>query len=185
MQNYLNDKVLSYNYIDIPYPKTSPEDFKVSDFQEPIYDPNLHLDFDLPEYIVNLKFEKLFLKDIPDENDDRLKEYLKSELAFTSPFKVLSDKGLEVIRQIIEFHKENTPKLSKHTNRQAWCMRGLGYVSRFIRDFNRCPIMAKKMSYFAGKSLTSHAMPMHYSHVNIGVPGTGKKGKSSKPIVKS
>jgi hypothetical protein len=54
-------------------------------------------------------------------------------------------------------------------------MRGLGYVSKFIQDFNRCPLIAAKMSIFSGKSLTSHAMPMNYSHVNIGIPGTGKK----------
>ena len=54
-------------------------------------------------------------------------------------------------------------------------MRGLAYVSKFIRDFNRCPMIAERMSIFAGKSLNSHAMPMNYSHVNIGVPGAGKK----------
>lgn len=162
----------------IPFPKFIPEQFNVNGFKEAVYDFKVHLDLQMPEYIINLKFDKFDLENFDfakEEDCSRLERFLEPGLAFTSPFKVLTDEGLRVLNEIIEHHKENTPQLSKQTNRQAWCMRGLGYVSKFIRDFNRCPFVAKKMSLFAGKQITSHAMPMNFSHINIGVPGTGKK----------
>jgi hypothetical protein len=88
---------------------------------------------------------------------------------------VLSAIGLKVLNDIIEYHKVNTPQLSKQTNRQAWYMRGLAYVSKFIRDFNMCPVVARHMALYAGKKLSCHMMPMNFSHINIGIPGTGKK----------
>jgi len=32
-----------------------------------------------------------------------------------------------------------------------------------------------RLKSYAGKKLSSHAMPMNFSHINIGIPGTGKK----------
>lgn len=170
----------SYNIEQIPWPSSNPDHFQFdNEYPEPVYNPKEHLDFSMPDYVVNLKFETFNTKGLSFQNDDdvaKLKLFLQPGLAFTSPFKLLSNEGLKVIREIIEHHKTNTPRLSKHTNRQSWCMRGLGYVSRFIRDFNRCNIIAKIMSYFAGKQLITHSMPMNYSHINIGIAGTGKKG---------
>jgi hypothetical protein len=170
---------LSIECQQISFPKFSPEQFKVAAYQEPQYDPKIHLDLEMPEFIINLNFEKFHFENFSIENKNdcaRLNEFLQPGLAFTSTFRVLSEEGLRVLNEIIEYHKENTPQLSKQTNRQAWCMRGLGYASKFIRDFNMCPILAQKMTLYAGKSLTNHSMPMNFSHINIGIPGTGKKG---------
>ena len=109
----------------IPFPKSIPIQFQVDKkFQEPAYDFNIHMNLNMPEYIVNLKFEKFnFDKqfDLENQNDRaNLNEFLNPGLAFTSPFNVLSTEGLRVLLQIIEFHKEHTPELSKATNRQAW-----------------------------------------------------------------
>jgi hypothetical protein len=180
MSSSSNEK---YYFTEIPWPKNHPENYEFCEnINEPVYDHNIHTDFELPEFIVNLKFEKLFLSEIDlkrEKDKEKLSCFLESGLAFTAPFKVLSDEGVRVVREIINYHIENSPHLSSHTNRQAWNMRGLGYCSRFIRDLNRCPFLSEKMSLFGNSKLNSHAMPMNYSHINIGVPGSTKKGKNS------
>lgn len=107
----------------IPFPSSIPKQFNVETFQEPVYDFNVHINLNMPEYVVNLKFEKFYFDkfDLENENDRaNLNKFLESGIAFTSPFNVLSPEGLRVLSNIIEYHKENTPQLSKQTNRQAW-----------------------------------------------------------------
>lgn len=169
---------LSYEYSQIPWVNSNPENYELSNYAEPVYDPKLHLDLQLPEYLINLKFERLDLLGFDlNSNEDslKIKQFLLPGLAYTAPFKVLSKEGLKVLREIIDYHKENTSQLSNHTNRQAWAMRGLGYVSKFIQDFNKCPLVSNLMSIFAAKTVVAHGMPMNYSHINIGVPGVAKK----------
>jgi hypothetical protein len=162
-----------------PFPSSYTKNYKSCDkFEEPVYNPDIHLDLKLPEYIVNLKFEKFFLKEIDlniESDNEKVKDFLKPGLAFTSPFKVLSSEGLKVLRGIIDYHLTNTPHLSKHTNRQAWCMRALAYVSKFVRDFSQCEVRTKRYSWLAGKLLNPHSMPLNWGHVNVGVAGTGQK----------
>jgi hypothetical protein len=167
----------------IPLPNFIPEQFaQVTSYKdEPVYDFSKHVDIRLPEYVVNLKFEKFKMADsssfdFENEHDcQQLREFLAPGLAFTSPFRVMSDEGLRVLNEIIEYHKKNSRPLSKHSNRFDWCMRGLGYVSKFIQDFARCPLVAKRMSFFANKSVASHALPSNIAHTNIGMPGSDKK----------
>ena len=170
-----------HNIPQCPWPATHAKNYEVCEkFDEPIYNPDIHLDLKLPEYIVNLNFEKLYLNeiDLNSENDtEKVKDFLKPGLAFTSPFKVLSSEGLRVLRGIINYHTENSPHLSKHTNRQAWCMRAVAHVSTFVRDFCQCKVRTKRFSWFAGKILNPHSMPLNWAHVNVGVPGTGQKGE--------
>ena len=174
---------LGPHYYGFPsFPEFVPDKFQVADLKEPVYDPKVHLDLKMPEYVVNLKFEKFvptpdLLTNGSEEELEKLREFLKPGLAFTSPFRVLSDEGLRVMREVIEYHKEKTPSVNMHSNRHPWYLRGLGYVSKFVRDFSQCSLIAKKMSIFAGKPMTWHGMPMNYSHVNVGMPSTGRKGK--------
>lgn len=165
------------------FPEFVPDKFGVSDFKEPVYDPKIHLDLKMPEYIVNLKFDKFFptsdlLTNGSEDELEKLKEFLKPGLAFSAPFRLLSDEGLRVMREIVDYHKENTPPVNMHSNRHPWYIRGLGYVSKFVRDFSECSFISKKMSILAGKPMIHHGMPMNYSHVNVGMPSTGRKGSS-------
>jgi hypothetical protein len=106
----------------ISFPKFIPEQFNVNGFKEPVYDFKVHLDLQMPEYVINLKFDKFGFENFDfakEEDCSRLERFLEPGLAFTSPFKVLTDEGLRVLNEIIEHHKENTPQLSKQTNRQG------------------------------------------------------------------
>ena len=106
----------------ISFPKFIPEQFKVNGFTEPVYDFKTHLDLEMPDYVINLKFDKFSFENFnleSEEDEKRLQDFLIPGLAFTSPFKVFSNEGLRVLNEIIEYHKENTPQLSKQTNRQG------------------------------------------------------------------
>lgn len=163
-----------------PLPTSTAKNYETcEEFKEPVYDPNVHLDLQYPEYIVNLNFETMYLKDIDFNNENDVKkvnEFSKPGLAYTAPFKILSSDGLRVLKEIIDFHLDNKPHLSKKTSRHPWCMRGSSYLSPFVRDFARCEVVTKRFSLFAGKTINTHSMPLNYSHVNVGLPGTGEKG---------
>jgi hypothetical protein len=68
----------------ISFPNFTPEQFTVHQYNEPIYDPFVHLDLQKPDFIINLKFDKFYFEKFnPDcQNDrDRLNEFLKPGFA--------------------------------------------------------------------------------------------------------
>ncbi|CAF0732447.1 unnamed protein product [Brachionus calyciflorus] len=167
------DKIFPSQIKIAPRPNYSPENYqKLAEFEKFNYDPNIHL----PEYVINLKFETLYMKDIDLNKDEgylKFRNFLKPGLAFTAPFKAFSEEGVKVLREIVEISK-SIPQVNFHTKRQPWNIRGLGYMSDFIRDLNECQKLAKLASLFAGTNLSPFTY-FNYSHINIGVPGSGKK----------
>ena len=68
----------------ISFPNFTPAQFTVNQYNEPTYDPLVHLDLQKPEFIINLKFEKFYLENFnPDcQNDcNSLSEFLKPGFA--------------------------------------------------------------------------------------------------------
>eukprot|EP00656_Telonema_subtile_P037214 TRINITY_DN4137_c0_g1_i1.p1 TRINITY_DN4137_c0_g1~~TRINITY_DN4137_c0_g1_i1.p1 ORF type:complete len:137 (-),score=9.32 TRINITY_DN4137_c0_g1_i1:115-525(-) len=55
-------------------------------------------------------------------------------LAYTEPFRLLSDSGVCALRQVID-QNAGTAK----QNERNHCIRGLGYRSQFVRDLSFCP----------------------------------------------
>ncbi|CAF0788546.1 unnamed protein product [Brachionus calyciflorus] len=171
------DKIFPKEIKIAPRPNYSPENYnKLAEFEKFKYDANIHLDIHLPDYVINLKFETLYMKDIDlNKNEDylRFRKFLEPGLAFTAPFKVFSEEGVKVLREIVEISK-SIPQVNFFTKRHPWRIRGIGYMSDFIRDLNECQKLAKLASLFAGTSLSPFTY-FNYSHFNIGVPGSGKK----------
>jgi hypothetical protein len=52
-------------------------------------------------------------------------------LGYSAPFRVVSDAGVERLREVIDNHKHRT----SGNERQQNILRGLGYHSKFIEDF--------------------------------------------------
>lgn len=88
-------------------------------------------------------------------------------ILFSPPFRVLSERGVKDLRAIVD-HYENH---AKRSGRQPKSLRGLGYLSLFIRQLNFSPSILKLLSELANTALWPHSMVMNFAHTNFGVIG--------------
>jgi hypothetical protein len=151
---------------DFPFPTDNPPEFQ-SEKEEFQFDATKHIQFEKPEYIVDLNFDKINY-DTYIANKDQY-----GPLAFSSPFKVLSLEGVSVMRGLVSRYQDRS-KLKQSHSRIPLCIRGLGYISPFIREMNECSIINEIVSTIAREELCAHGMPMNYGHVNVGIIGNDR-----------
>ena len=83
-----------------------------------------------------------------------------SPLAISSAFRVFSEEGLAVMRELAQRMKSNrNDSLGTGSHRLGSYIRGAGYRSRFVRDFCRCPELLAFLSDLAGTPLAQHSVP--------------------------
>ena len=100
------------------------------------------------------------------------------DLAYTGPFRVLSDEGIEAFKSVIQTSEEQG--IAIETPRNPKIIRELGFTSGFVRDFNESPELLDHLSTFANVRLAAHPMTTHYTHINFG--DDPKKGETeAKP----
>lgn len=145
----------------IPFPCDFPSGFIGSDPSEPVFDPTIHLQIEPPKYLIGLDYKEY---SFPLSEEDKK---IFPGISVSAPFRILSDEGLRVVRSV--YTKNKDFQLGKH--RQARSIRGLGYMSQFIRDFNNCPLLCTFFSHMAQEKLAAHTMPLNYSHINVGAIG--------------
>ena len=80
----------------------------------------------------------------------------------------MSDAGVKALRSVLRENEQFSEGLK---SRCAKSIRGLGYRSQFIRDFNSCTEILGHFSAIAGTPLGPHDMTMNMSHTNIGEIG--------------
>lgn len=140
-------------------------------FIEPEYNPKIHLHHEIFEkrvdHVYLLDGYKV-VKKCPTSKSGEA-----SKMAYTAPFQVLSDEGIYVLRKIIEKNKKYGKSFGVG-NRTPLSLRGLAFHSKFIKDFNECPVLLKYLSDAAGKELVAHSYTSSYSHTNIGVVGDNR-----------
>jgi len=90
-------------------------------------------------------------------------------LAYTEPFRLLSDEGTAVLRGIVDQHQG----LARQNERNN-CLRGLGYMSQWVRDMSFCPEVVSLLSALAKEELWPHDVLMHLGHTNFGAIGSDK-----------
>lgn len=130
---------------------------------EPVYDPDAHLSLTEPEFVVLLdnfrhvpKAPKLN-RPIASNGD--------SQLAYTGPFRLLSDEGYRVLLTIIKRESAHQESGTVVKNFIGHC----GYRSKWIQDFNRCPRILKHLSDIIGDvRLLPTAFQSYYSQINVG-----------------
>ncbi|CAF4093764.1 unnamed protein product [Adineta steineri] len=132
---------------------------------EPVYDPDIHLSLTEPDYVVLLdKFQHVSKT---PKIDRSVTSNVDGQLAYTSPFQVLSDEGYRVLLMIIDrdqAYQKNDDIATVH-------IRDCGYRSKWIQDFNRCPRVLNHLSKITGDvQLLPVAYQIFYSQVNIGFP---------------
>lgn len=127
------------------------------------FNKNIHLDIHPPQYIIDLDFKEV---NFPYTTND-ITNF--KGLAYTQPFKILSQKGIETLRIIIS---KNTNILKQNERNNS--IRGLGYISKFVRDFSYSPNLINLFSNISNKPIALHNCYMNISQINFGKIGVNK-----------
>jgi len=150
---------LSYDQENIPVPdnkKGLPYVWKsYDDVNEPLFDPSIHLDLQMPDYV----------KTLPDYRQARNGK--SGNLAYSKPFQFLSSEGLDVIRRIVE---RETPSVEPSRGSRIG-IRGLYYSSPWIRDLHSCPQVLDHVSSIIGEKVVITHNLASAPHINSSVPG--------------
>lgn len=122
---------------------------------ETSYDPDEHLNLEWPERIWTL--EEFGYS--PDEI-----AMCASPVAVTSPFRLLSQEGVNALYEIVTRLK--SVKSTIEGNRTPSHLAGGVYRSKFLRDLCACPVILGHLSKISGTKLAPHSMPSQQVYIN-------------------
>lgn len=126
--------------------------------------PSKHLQLEPPTHIKDMNFKNV---PFPFSGEETR---VKGNLAYTMPFRVLSDEGVRAAKRSL-LENQN---LSKSNPRASQFVRGLGYASNFHRGLAYDPTLTGLLDQLARDKVAIHGMTMNISHTNIGQIATGK-----------
>jgi hypothetical protein len=145
----------------IPLPPNSHFPIVKDAESEPAYDASIHLSIENPSYLVTLKnFARTGVEDIPQVGVEGGVD--KGSMAYTAPFQLLSKEGVRVVHDIVVGLKKYAVR-----NERNYELRGIYYLSPFIRALMNCPIFLGHLSKLAGEPVLPHFMLMNPA-VNFG-----------------
>jgi len=140
--------------IAVPFPATQPPGYEWFD-DEPVFDPERHLALEEPDEI-------LTLADLGYTSDEIAGT--ATPVAATSPFRVLSDEGADVMiataRRLRPFCKPAGERIER-------VVRGGCYRSRWLRDLCTSTELTQHMADIYGTSIAPHPMVGHLGHMNF------------------
>lgn len=141
----------------LPFPVGRPPSY-IKLENEPVFDPAVHLDLGMPEKTVSLTelgYDAASIKNSP------------SGFGICTAFKILSDEGIEVMRDLCrKMYGNRNTSIGTGINRLGSYIRGAGYRSQFIKDFCDSPDLAAHISSIAGAPLARHSVPAVACGVN-------------------
>lgn len=141
----------------LPFPNERPPSY-VRYTQEPEFNAARHLALGEPESVKSLT-------DL-GYSEDAAKQ-CPSEFGVSSAFRILSDEGLKIMRDIcLKMYDNRNVSIGTGVNRLGSYVRGAGYRSSFIRSFCDSPELAEHLSRIAGVSLARHSVPAVACGVN-------------------
>ena len=141
----------------LPFPKERPTPY-VKYNGEPEFSAEHHLDLGHPEKVLSLK-------DL-GYSDSQITE-CPSSFGVSSAFKILSDEGLSIMREIcLKMYDNRNVSIGTGINRLGSYCRGAGYRSSFIRQFCDSPELADHLSNLAKVKLARHSVPAVACGVN-------------------
>ncbi len=136
----------------LEFPNRLPEGYRYQ--RETIrFDPNRHLQLELPETTLNLS-------DLGYQTDEI--EKCATAFAVSSAVRILSDEGVEVMLETARRLK----KYSVNCERIENMVRGGVYQSEFLRDFCLCTEVTDFLSEIFETPVAPHTMPLHLGHLN-------------------
>ncbi len=134
----------------LPFPAGKPDAY-IRLRGEPPFNPARHLALQKPARALSLQdlgYDKKTIAQSP------------SPVAITEPFRIFSEEGLAVARDVAAQMKSNRNEAAgTGKNRLGSYIRGAGYRSQFIRDFCECPQLLDFLSAIVAAPLASHTVP--------------------------
>ena len=141
----------------LPFPKERPS-YYAKYSGEPEFSAKRHLDLGQPENLLSLK-------DL-GYSDAQIAQ-CPSAFGVSSAFKILSDEGLAIMREIcLKMYDNRNISAGTGANRLGSYCRGAGYRSSFIRGFCDSPELAEHLSSLANVNLARHSVPAVACGVN-------------------
>ncbi len=146
--------------IALDFPVARPAGYEWFD-DEPRFDPDRHLALTEPD-------EVLLLSDLGYSAAEI--DPTATPVALSSPFRVLSDEGAEIMLAVTRRLREFAKPAS---NRIEHVVRGGCYRSRWLRDLCVAPEVAEALSAIYGVPVAPHTMPVHLGHLNYAPSAVG------------
>lgn len=137
----------------VAFPDKLPPGYEWLD-DEPRFDPQRHLQLEAPAEVV-------MLTDL-GYTEDQI-EGKATEVAATSPFRMLSDEGVAIMAEVSRRLEQHVQPAGDRIERMV---RGGCYRSRWLRDLCLSPDAAAHMSRIYGTEVAPHPMPVHLGHLN-------------------
>jgi len=137
----------------VPFPDALPTGYEWFD-DEPIFSPDRHLALEKPK-------TKRYLSEFGYSNDEIAS--VASPVAVSSPFRVLSSEGAEVLLQTARRLKQHAISCERIEN----MVRGGCYRSKFLRDLCIEPSLTDLMCEIYETDVAPHTMPVHLGHMNF------------------
>lgn len=141
----------------LPFPGQRPPEY-IKLENEPEFHAGTHLQLEQPSEVHSLT--RLGYRDEDVSN-------CPSDFGVSSAFRILSEEGLAVMRDIcLKMYDNRNISVGTGVNRLGSYVRGAGYRSKFIRDFCDSPELAEHLSGLAGVRLARHSVPAVACGVN-------------------
>ena len=137
-----------------PFPQDIPDGYQLL-ADETEYDPELHLDLEFPQRIWTLEEFGYSREEIAN---------CASPVAVTSPFRLLSDEGVQRLYQVASRLQSVCSNIEG--SRVPRHLAGGVYRSRFLRDICACPVILEHLSRISGTELAAHTMPSQQVYIN-------------------
>ncbi len=137
----------------VPFPESQPNGYSWFP-DEPVFDPAKHLALEMPESIRYLEEFGYSAEEIKTK---------ASPVAVSSPFRVLSDKGAQVLLETARALRAHAISCERIEN----MVRGGCYRSRFLRDLCIDPSLTQLMCDIYESDVAPHTMPLHLGHMNF------------------
>ena len=132
------------------FPSECPAAYRPLD-NEPQFIADKHLSLEYPDTVFSLHDLGYCAEDIAA---------CESSFGYCNAFRILSDEGVALMREICERIYENrNSSAGTGANRLGSYARGAGYRSKFIRDFCDSPELAAHLSAIANVTLGRHSVP--------------------------
>ncbi|MBX2879455.1 MAG: hypothetical protein KTR32_05945 [Granulosicoccus sp.] len=137
----------------VPFPTTQPQGYEWLD-DEPSFDPALHLQLESP-------VQKIYLSEFGYSDEEISRK--ASRVGATSPFRILSPAGAEILLSIARRLRAHAIRCERIEN----MVRGGCYRSRWLRDLCINPALTDLMSEIYEVDVAAHTMPLHLGHMNF------------------
>jgi len=137
----------------VPFPTTRPSGYDWFK-DEPKFDAARHLQLEKPE-------DKIYLKDLGYPAQEINTK--ASPVAASSPFRVLSTEGAEILLQVARQLRAHAVSCERTDS----MVRGGCYRSKWLRDLCVDSSLTEQMSEIYEVDVAAHTMPLHLGHINF------------------